>query len=138
MKDLIYSIKRNEGYRANVYKDHLGFDTIGYGFAIKDLHLSEEVCDAILLEILENLNWKVSKKFSWFSDMPQVIREVIMEMCYQIGISGFSKFKKTIKYFSNKEFAKASTEMLDSKWAREQTPERAKALSKKVLMYANK
>ena len=36
---LIESIKEHEGYVGVVYKDSLGIDTIGYGFAIKDLEL---------------------------------------------------------------------------------------------------
>ena len=39
---LINSIKEHEGFVAIVYKDSLGIDTIGYGFAIKDLELDPE------------------------------------------------------------------------------------------------
>lgn len=35
--ELKEAVKLSEGYRARVYKDTLGIDTIGYGFAIKDL-----------------------------------------------------------------------------------------------------
>ena len=49
-------------------------------------------------------------------------------MCYQLGVSGVSKFKKTLEYLENNEFKMASREMLDSLWAR-QTPNRAKKLS---------
>ena len=42
------SIKENEGYVGIVYKDSLGIDTIGYGFAIKDLELDKDICDIIL------------------------------------------------------------------------------------------
>ena len=63
--------------------------------------------------------------------MPVIIREVVMEMCYQMGVTGFSKFKKTIGFFEAKDFKGASVEMLDSKWA-VQTPGRAKQLSEKV------
>ena len=52
----------------------------------------------------------------------------MVEMCYQLGVSGFSKFKKTIDHLENKRYGKASAEMLDSKWAR-QTPNRALELS---------
>ena len=45
---LIDSIKQHEGYVGIVYKDSLGIDTIGYGFAIKDLELDEDICDIIL------------------------------------------------------------------------------------------
>ena len=63
--------------------------------------------------------------------MPPQIQDVIMEMCYQLGVTGFSKFKKTILFLQNKQFHDASQEMLDSLWAR-QTPNRAKELSNRV------
>ena len=63
--------------------------------------------------------------------MPPQIQDVIMEMCYQLGVTGFSKFKKTILFLQNKQFHDASQEMLDSHWAR-QTPKRAKELSNRV------
>ena len=58
-------------------------------------------------------------------------QDVVTEMCYQLGVGGFSKFKKTISYLQNKQFNDASEEMLDSLWAK-QTPNRAKELSKRV------
>ncbi len=131
MNNLIKQIKHHEGYRSRVYKCTEGYDTIGYGFAIKDLVLSEEVCEMILIEKLEFLEKSIKNRFSWYEESPQVIKEVIMNMCYQLGVSGFSKFKKTISYFAESDYKGASVEMLDSKWAR-QTPNRAKDLSKLV------
>jgi lysozyme len=128
---LIDSIKKNEGYVKVVYKDSLGIDTIGYGFAIKDLELDEDICDEILLRKLKDLDKKVNKKFGWFIYMPPNIKDVVIEMCYQLGVGGFSKFKKTISYLQNKQFKDASEEMLDSLWAK-QTPNRAKSLSEIV------
>ena len=125
---LIESVKKNEGYRSMVYKDSLGIDTIGYGFAIKDLELDEDICEEILVRKLKDLQYSIKKKFHWFEDMPPHIKDVVMEMCYQLGVGGFSKFKKTISYLENKQFKNASVEMLDSLWAK-QTPNRAKALS---------
>ncbi len=125
---LIESVKKNEGYRSMVYKDSLGIDTIGYGFAIKDLELDEDICEEILVRKLKDLQYSIKKKFHWFEDMPPHIKDVVMEMCYQLGVGGFSKFRKTISYLENKQFKNASVEMLDSLWAK-QTPNRAKALS---------
>ena len=125
---LIESIKKNEGYVKVVYKDSLGIDTIGYGFAIKDLELDEDICDEILLKKLKDLDKKVNKKFGWFVYMPPNIKDVVMEMCYQLGVTGFSKFRKTIAFLQDKQWQEASVEMLDSLWAK-QTPNRAKALS---------
>ena len=130
-KDLKESIKQHEGYVGVVYKDSLGIDTIGYGFAIKDLELDEDICDMILDRKLRDLQSMVNLKFTWYRYMPQEIRDVVMEMCYQLGVGGFSKFKKTIAYLQNKQFHDASQEMLDSLWAK-QTPNRAKELSNRV------
>ena len=128
---LIESIKQHEGYVGVVYKDSLGIDTIGYGFAIKDLELDKDVCDIILERKLKNLQDIVKIKFKWYAYMPQEIKDVVMEMCYQLGVTGFSKFRKTIAYLQNKQFHDASVEMLDSLWAK-QTPNRAKELSNRV------
>ena len=128
---LIESIKEHEGYVGVVYKDSLGIDTIGYGFAIKDLELDEDICEMILERKLKNLKDRVRVRFEWYRYMPPQIQDVIMEMCYQLGVTGFSKFKKTILFLQNKQFHDASQEMLDSLWAR-QTPNRAKELSNRV------
>ena len=128
---LIKSLKRHEGYSRIVYKDSLGIDTIGYGFAIKDLTLDEDICDMILERKLKILKSRVKTKFGWYKYMPPAIKNVVMEMCYQMGVYGFSCFKKTISYLQNKEWDKASVEMLDSRWAT-QTPRRANELSKIV------
>ena len=121
-------IKKNEGYKPRVYKCTAGVDTIGVGFAIKDLDLSEEVCDLILKEKLEVLEERFEKKFDWFKTSLVEVRNVMLNMAYQLGFSGFCKFKKTIALFEEHEWEKASKEMLDSKWAK-QTPNRANELS---------
>ena len=128
---LIKSIKQHEGYVGVVYKDSLGIDTIGYGFAIKDLELDTDVCDIILERKLKELEDRVNLKFSWYKYMPQEIKDVVMEMCYQLGVTGVSKFKKTLAYLQDKRWEEASVEMLDSLWAK-QTPNRAKELSNRV------
>ena len=137
MSNLVDSIKKHEGYVGIVYKDSLGIDTIGYGFAIKDLELDEDVCEIILKRKLNTLTDIVLLKFSWFKYMPQEIKDIVIEMCYQLGVTGVSKFKKTIAYLQNKQWEEASVEMLDSLWAK-QTPNRAKEMSKRVKKLGEK
>ena len=128
---LIDSIKQSEGYRPRVYKCTENFDTIGYGFAIKDLHLDEDICDMILERKIGEVKLRIHKNFPFVLDLPESIQDVIIEMCYQMGVSGFSKFKKTIALLRLGKFKEASVEMLDSQWHR-QTPNRAKRLSQIV------
>lgn len=124
-------IARHEGYVPTVYKCTEGFDTIGYGFAIKDLFLTKDVCDIILKQILEHNVKKFQEKFSWFKDLPETAQVVLMNMCYQMGIYGVSRFKKTLKAFESGDWECAADEMLDSLWAK-QTPNRANELSEMI------
>ena len=125
---LLDRIKHHEGFRSKVYKCTEGYDTIGYGFAIKDLELDEDISEMILMQKLDNLMTRIGKTFVWWRSADSTVKDVVVEMCYQLGVSGFSKFKKTIDHLENKRYGKASAEMLDSKWAR-QTPNRALELS---------
>ena len=128
-------IAKHEGYETRVYKCTNGFDTIGYGFAIKELYMDKEVSDLILdQKIQEMLKRILSDKDwgEWFSDKPQHIQEVLINMIFQIGFSGVKKFRKTIKYIKDDNFLLASEEMLDSKWAKSDSPNRAKELSEIV------
>ena len=126
--ELKEAVKLSEGYRARVYKDTLDIDTIGYGFAIKDLELDKDICDMILDKKLNKLIKDVDNKFSFMDDIAVEAQDVVYEMCYQLGINGFSKFKKTIAYLRDEDYKMAAIEMLDSRWAK-QTPNRAKRLS---------
>ena len=128
MKKLIEAVKLSEGFRDRVYDDSLGIPTIGYGFAIKDLVLEEDICDTILERKLNDLIHRVVNKFPFVKDLPEEAQEVVYEMCYQLGLGGFSKFKKTIALLRLGNYEECASEMLDSKWYR-QTPNRAQRLS---------
>ena len=128
-------IAKHEGYEPRVYKCTNGYDTIGYGFAIKDLYMDKEGADLILdQKIREMLNRILGDKDwgNWFPEKPQKIQEVLINMIFQIGFSGVKKFRKTIQYIKDDNFLMAGEEMLDSKWAKSDSPNRAKELSEIV------
>ena len=114
-----------------VYKCSEEFDTIGYGFAIKDLEIDKDIADLILMRKLHKLLERITIAFPWFKDVHNDVKSVVVNMCYQLGISGFSKFKKTIYYLETEQYEEASTECLDSLWAK-QTPNRAKEVSEAI------
>ena len=125
-------IVKHEGHETRVYKCPNGFDTIGYGFAIKDLFMDNEIADFILDKKIRGLLASIEANDdwdAWFWDKPQNVKEVLINMIYQIGFAGVRKFKKTIQYIKDDNFLLASEEMLDSKWARSDSPNRAKELS---------
>ena len=128
MKDLLNRIKHHEGYRSRVYKCTEGYDTIGYGFAIKDLEMDEDIAEEILMRKVEKLIKRVRARFDWLDSVPHEVQGVLVEMSYQMGLSGVSKFKKALHAMQMFQWKLAATELLDSRWAK-QTPNRAKELS---------
>ena len=125
-------IAKHEGYEPRVYKCTNGYDTIGYGFAIKDLYMDEEIANLILDKKIRGILAKIEGNEDWdewFWGKPEGIKEVLVNMIYQIGFSGVRKFRKTIQYIKEDKLLLASEEMLDSKWARSDSPNRAKELS---------
>ena len=62
-------------------------------------------------------------------DIDEIAQEIIVEMVFQLGKNGVSKFRNMWKALAEKNYIGASYEMLDSRWAK-QTPNRAKAMAK--------
>ena len=136
LQEIVEDIKRHEGFEPKVYECSEGYNTIGYGFAIKDLIIDKDVADLILMKKLHILLERIAIAFPWFKDIDDIAKGVVINMCYQLGIRGFSKFKKTIYYLETDQYEEASLEMLDSLWAR-QTPNRAHGLSEDIASIAD-
>ena len=58
-------------------------------------------------------------------DINEKAEEILIEMVFQLGKTGVSKFRNMWKALAEKNYIGASYEMLDSRWAK-QTPNRAK------------
>ena len=129
---LIDDIKKHEGFSSVVYQCTAGYDTIGYGQRIKYLRVTKEQAEEWLEEELANLKYILADKYDWFLPAPQEVKDIAMNMAYQLGPKSFSMFRLTIQHIANKDYKSASTEMLDSKWARDDTPRRAKELSDRM------
>ena len=136
LQEIVDDIKKHEGFEPKVYECTEGYETIGYGFAIKDLVIDKDVADLILMKKLHILLQRIIVAFPWIKDIDEIAKKVVINMCYQLGIRGFSKFKKTIYYLETEQYEEASIEMLDSLWAK-QTPNRAKELSAEIASLAN-
>ena len=128
IQGIINSIRAHEGYEPMVYQCTEGHDTIGIGFKVDDLKLSENVCNLILEETLNELIPRIERKLSWFRYAQDEVQLVIVNMCYQMGLSGVLKFKRALAAMEIKNWDLAATEMLDSLWAR-QTKNRANELA---------
>ena len=127
--NLIEKIKEHEGFSSTVYKCPNGYDTVGYGQRVKYLKVTKEQAEQWLVDEVKDLQRRITATFDWFEESPEDVRNVVVSMVYQMGLNAFSKFKKTIYLLETEQYKEASDEMLDSKWARKDSPNRAKELS---------
>jgi lysozyme len=118
---LVDFVINEEGFRSKPYKDSLGVTTFGHGLTYITEEESRTIVEGRLLAIFK----KLRDTYGWFTNLDYDQQIVICSMVYQLGFTGFSKFKKMIKALSNEDYKEAARQGLDSKWAL-QTPERAK------------
>jgi len=137
MDRLLESVKKHEGYRNKVYLDTLGKRTVGVGhLCVEDFWEDDkEYEEKFLMTILEHdlqtaiKGAKELMEDHGCADIDEQAEEILIEMVFQLGKNGVSKFKNMWKALAEKNYIGASYEMLDSRWAK-QTPNRAKAMAK--------
>jgi lysozyme len=56
-------------------------------------------------------------------------RRVVANMGYQLGVAGLMGFRRTLAALERGDYDGAAREMLDSKWAKRDTPKRAGRLA---------
>ena len=135
---LIANIKENEGFCGEIYEDTRGYKTIGYGFLVSALSKDElalnggkiepmgrAAANQILELKLRKLRPAVFEAFAWLAEKPINVQDVVIEMCYQMGIAKVQKFVTTLHHVRMGEYEKAVQSGLRSLWA-QQTPNRAK------------
>ena len=111
-------IAKHEGLRLKPYTDTVGKLTIGYGRNLDDNGISKYEAELMLVSDIEDVYRDLSC-FKWISDLNPAREAVIVDMVFNLGISRFKKFKKTIAHIAVGDYYLASIEMLDSKWAKQ-------------------
>jgi GH24 family phage-related lysozyme (muramidase) len=123
-------IKKHEGYRVDVYKCSEGFDTGGYGHKIipgEDIPTTEEGWNKLFEKDFQTA-CEGADRVLGDCDIDTTAKEVVIEMVYQMGEGGVSKFKGMLSALKEGNYTDASDEMIDSLWYR-QTPNRASELA---------
>lgn len=138
-------LEDEEGFRARPYQDTKGLWTVGIGFCLErtyitpqawkhlldnkliDVSLSKEGAEYLARERMDVLTVGVSRLFahSWHA-LNETRRDVLLSMAYQMGLEGLAEFKKMRAAIDRGDFAEAAKEGLDSKWAKVDSPARAK------------
>lgn len=125
----------DEGFEPCVYKDSLGFQTIGYGLcvdrAVPGAGLTVEEARYLLNGRIARAQAALVAALPWVNTLSEARAGALIEMAYQMGNHGLLGFHGALTAAQNGQFEEAANQMLASRWA-EQTPARAKRLAEQM------
>lgn len=125
--DLIADLKLDEGLRLKPYRDTVGKLTIGIGRNLDDVGISESEAEYLLGNDINRTIDDMDRLMPWWQGLDDTRKRVLINMGFQMGVSGLLKFKATLKAVQDGDYSLAASRMLDSLWFK-QTPNRAKRL----------
>jgi lysozyme len=135
ISELTRQLKGDEGVKPCVYLDHLGWKTIGVGRLVDDRKpgagLRQIEIDFMLRNDIEDRINALSQKLTWFQDLDDARRGVLLSMSFQMGVDGLLGFKNTLKMIEQGNYEAAADGMLNSLWAK-QTPARANRMAEQM------
>ena len=134
-------IKDDEGYKNEIYLDHLSLKTLGVGHLIKetdpeyDLEVGTHIDDERVNELFEqDINVTIDecrKLYYDFDKLPEEAQHIIANMMFNMGRPRLSRFHKMKRAIENSEWKEAANQMIDSKWYK-QVPNRAGRLVQRM------
>jgi len=124
------------------YKDTLGHMTIGYGHKIlPNEDFKDGITESEAKRMLQNdatQAWRDAMHLlrehnvRLTDDQRETVMRILPNMIFQLGKQGVRNFKNMWKALEANDFKTASKEMLDSKWAKSDSPNRANELARKM------
>jgi len=109
---------RHEGLMLKPYRDSVNKLTIGVGRNLDDVGISRDEAIYLLKNDLQKVVAQ-AKQFPWYDKLSNPRKQVVLNMIFNLGITRFSQFRKTIGFIANGDYTAAAKEMLDSKWAKQ-------------------
>ena len=122
MEKLLAMLKRHEGVESHAYECSEGKITVGVGRNIDaegGIGLSEEEIDFLLQNDIQCCIVELSSEYDWFRDLDDVRKDAMVDIAFNLGITRLRLFKRALAAMAVGNYKEASTEFLDSKWAKQ-------------------
>jgi len=132
---LIEQLRRDEGEVLHAYADHLGWTTIGVGRLIdgrKGGGITKEESAYLLDNDIKRIDAELRSRLPWFWKLDETRQAALVAMAFQLGPAGLMGFPRMLACVRDGRYAEAETHALASKWAREQTPARARRVARQI------
>lgn len=130
-KSLSAWIERDEGIRLKPYYCTAGKLTIGIGRNLEDNGISRAEAQFMVENDIVRVIKELDALLPFWRDLSPARQAALINMAFNLGTFGFSKFQNTIDYLADADFDQAADEMLRSRWA-DQVGERAQRISEAV------
>lgn len=124
----------DEGYESEPYYCSNMFPTRGYGEKLGPQYGPLDVYEATTKGDAEKflrsrcieLKYRLgSFTLDFFDDLSPLRQAILVCMAYQMGVQGLKGFRNTLKLLGAGYYGLAASEMLDSTWYRQDSPNRA-------------
>lgn len=133
--ELTRQLRGDEGDKATVYKDHLGFWTIGIGRLVDPRKpgagLKPHERAYLLQNDIDERIEELTRRLPWFQNLDDARRGVLLNMAFQMGVEGLLGFERTLSLVRDGKYDLAANAMQQSKWAT-QTPARAARMAEQM------
>ncbi|GAB1468996.1 glycoside hydrolase family protein [Candidatus Cloacimonadota bacterium] len=127
---------KHEGLRLKPYRCTAGKLTIGIGRNLEDCGISQTEAYVLLENDIQNCEKQLLEEIpEIYNALDEVRKSVLLNMCFNLGISGLLGFNNTLAFIAAGDWERAANGMLASKWAK-QVGRRAIELSE--LMWRGK
>ena len=132
---IIEQLRRDEGEVLTAYEDSLGYLTLGVGRLIdkrKGGGITREESAYLLNNDIGRVDAELRSRLPWFGALDEVRQASLINMGFQLGVSGLLEFTRSLACIRDGRYAEAETHLLASKWA-QQTPARAKRVAHQIF-----
>jgi lysozyme len=108
-----------------------GHPTIGVGRALDVRGITKDEARYLLANDIAEITLQLSQRLSWFSALSMPRQAALANMAFNLGVGGLLEFHNALLAMSTGDFAKASDELLNSKWA-SQVGARARRIAQQI------
>ena len=128
---------KNEGLVCQPYHCSAGKLTIGVGRNLDANGISEDEAMYLLENDIKRVIASLDKNWSVWRQLPIPCQEIAIDCTFQMGITGWMNFRRTRALMEMGAYLEASEEILRSKYATVDSPNRAARNSRKLALCQN-
>lgn len=117
--ELSQQLVKSEGLKLKPYKCTSGKLTIGVGRNLEARGISKQEAFVLLDNDIAYFRKQCEKYVACFKKLSPQRQNILIDMMFNLGVTGILRFKNMLKYLEKEDFVSAAKEMIDSEWYRQ-------------------